>query len=118
VLTGNIAVLTDLMERVKVSVDFLSSGNPMALHSAVFAEQEAAASFLLMHCASPDVRNQRGQTALHIAANTGNVVIVVLLAGSADPYASPSLRICCRGLPASLLASKFPASPYQPEGEI
>jgi ankyrin repeat protein len=84
--SDDLDALTDLVVRQKVNVDLRSSDDSTALHFAVMRQHEQAVRLLLSHNASPNVRNQRGLSPLHMAASTGNSVLLLLLFEvSADP---------------------------------
>jgi ankyrin repeat protein len=84
--SNDLEALTDSVVRQKVNVNLRSSDESTALHFAVLGQHEQAVRLLLNHNASSNVKNQRGLTPLHMAASTGNsVILLLLLEKSADP---------------------------------
>ena len=82
-LAGNVAAVRGLLAR-SVDVNNRNNDNRWTTLMAADGHDDVVAALLAQPAIEPDARGDRGQTALHLAADAGHERVVALLAGRPD----------------------------------
>lgn len=88
---GQLDDVKRLLPLIKAGIDAVDSDGDTALYSAAYYGQLHIIEYLLDNGADIDFKNNRGKTALHIAAEDGNgseKIVALLLARGANPEAT------------------------------